>query len=321
MKKIALAALVAVAALASVAVAQEKFPSHAITFLVPLAPGSSTDMIARLLGQSASKSLGVPVVIENKPGASTMLAISAAAKAPPDGHTIVIGASGLTVNHLLFKSIPYDVERDLTPITLAVGAPVVLVINPSLGTKTLPEFLAKYRDSHELSFASGGAGTYLHLAGEVFKARSGIDMKHVPYRGGSPALTDVIAGHVQLMFVTPVSKPSIDSGDVLALAVSGTTRVDQLPNVPTFAELGFPMPELDAGSWFGILGPAGLPDDVVRLLNQTFNAALKEPATIRELRNIGLVPLGTTPSEFAQFIREEAQRWPPIFARAGIHAE
>ena len=200
MKRIGVAIVAATLAWMSLAVAQEKFPSRNINFIVPLAPGSGTDVIARTLAATVSRSLGAQFVIENKPGASTMLGVSTVVKAAPDGHTILIGASGLTVNHLLFKSVPYDAQKDLTPITLAVTTPVILVVNKNLGAKTLAEFIALHKGK-ALNFASGGVGTYLHLAGEVFKARSGLDMKHVPYRGGGPALTDVIAGHVDYVLI------------------------------------------------------------------------------------------------------------------------
>jgi tripartite-type tricarboxylate transporter receptor subunit TctC len=311
------AALLTCAAFAAAAQGQ-KFPSRTITFVVPLAAGSTTDTAARLIAQRASQTLGATIVIENKPGASTMLGSSTVAKAPPDGHTLLMGASALTVNQNLFKTVPYDTERDFTPISLLVTAPLVLVVNPRLEVRTLGEFLTKYKDAKDLSFASGGAGTMLHLAGEVLTAKSGIAMRHVPYRGGGPALSDVIAGHVQLMFGTPLIRSNIEAGDVRALAVTGPKRLDVLPDVPTFTEAGFPMPEIDAGAWFGLFAPANTPRDIVQRLNQVFNGALDDSDPRQGLAKLGLEPKGTTPDEFARFIRDEIQRWPPIFRRAGI---
>jgi tripartite-type tricarboxylate transporter receptor subunit TctC len=296
----------------------QRYPSRTIAFVVPLAAGSTTDVAARLIAQRASLTLGTTIIIENKPGASTMLGSSTVAKAPPDGHTLLMGASALTVNQNLFKTVPYETERDFSPVSLLLTAPLVLVVNPKLEARTLREFLTRYKDAKDLSFASGGAGTMLHLAGEILAAKSGVAMRHVPYRGGGPALTDVVAGHVQLMFATPLVKSNIDSGDVRALAVTGPKRLDTLPDVPTFAEAGFPLPEVDAGAWFGLLAPAGTPKEIVARLNQEFNAALRDPEVRQGLLKLGLEAKGTSPEEFARFMRDEIRRWPPIFKRAGI---
>ena len=295
----------------------QKFPSRPITYVVPLAAGSTTDVAARLIAQRVSQSLGVNIVIENKPGASTMLGSAAVAKAEGDGHTLLMGASSLTVNQNLFKTVPFDTEKDFVPVSLLVTAPLVLVVNPAVDARTVGDFLAKFK-SQSVTFASPGPGTMLGLATEVFKQKSGLDVKVAVYRGGGPALTDVIAGHVPAMFGTPVVKQNIDKGDVRALAVTGPKRLDVLPDVPTFTEAGFPMPEVDTGAWFGLFAPAGTPRDVVAVLNREFNAALKDPELSAALVKMGLVPHGTTPDEFADFIRAEMKRWPPIFQRAGI---
>jgi tripartite-type tricarboxylate transporter receptor subunit TctC len=315
--KSVLAGLAACAVLFGAAQAQ-KFPNRTITFVVPLAPGSTTDVAARLIAQRVGQTLGATIIIENKPGASTMLGSATVAKAAPDGYTLLMGASALTVNQNLFKTVPYQTEKDFAPVSLLVTAPLVLVVNPKLEVRTLREFLTKYKNAKDLSFASGGAGTMLHLAGEVFAIKSGIAMRHVPYRGGAPALTDVIAGHVQLMFATPLVRTNIDSGDVRALAVTGPKRLELLPDVPTFAEAGLPLAEVDAGAWFGLFAPAGTPSDIVQRLNREFNAALTDPEVRQGLVKLGLEPKGTAPEEFVRFIRDEIQRWPPIFARAGI---
>jgi tripartite-type tricarboxylate transporter receptor subunit TctC len=314
---LAFAAALAAVLPASEATAQ-KFPSRSITYVVPLAAGSTTDVAARLIAQRVSQSLGVNIIIENKPGASTMLGSAAVAKAEPDGHTLLMGASSLTVNHNLFKSVPFDTEKDFAPVSLLVTAPVVLVVNPRVNAKTLQEFLAAFKPPQSVTFATPGPGTMLGLATEVFKIRSGLDVKTAVYRGGGPALTDVIAGHVQAMFATPVVKQNSDKGDVRALAVGGPKRLDLLPDVPTFAESGLPMPEVDAGAWFGLFAPAGTPKDIVDTLRREFTAALKDAELRAALMKMGLEPHGTTPEEFAAFIREEMRRWPPIFQRAGI---
>ena len=295
-----------------------KFPSRAIQFIVPLAAGSTTDVAARLLAQRVSQALGVQIVVENKPGASTMLGSSVVAKAEPDGHTLLMGASSLTVVRNLFKAVPFDTEKDFSPVSLLVTAPMVFVVNPGVGVTTFPEFLAKFGRPRSVTLATPGPGTMLGLATEVFKAKTGLDVRIAVYRGGGPALIDVIAGHVQGMFATPVIKQNIDNGDVRALAATGPKRLALMPDIPTFAEAGLPMPEVDVGAWFGLLAPAGTPRDIVATLNREFNAAVKDPEVAPALLKLGLVPRGTTPEEFSLFIHEEIERWPPIFARAGV---
>jgi tripartite-type tricarboxylate transporter receptor subunit TctC len=299
----------------------QDFPSRPITFVVPLAAGSTTDVAARLIAQKVTANTGAQIIVENKPGASTMLGSQTVAKAEPDGHTLLMGASSLTVNKLLFKNHMIETERELAPISLLVTAPLVMVVNPKLGVKTLKEFLAKYKESKDLAFASSGTGTMLHLGAEVFKIHSGIDMRAVFYRGGGPALTDVIAGHVPLMFATPVAKGNIDKGDVIALAVTGTARHPMLPDVPTFAEAGLPLPEVENGAWFGLLGPANMPKERVDRLNRDFNKALEDAEVRDNLIKAGLLAKGTTPEEFAKFISDEIARWPAVFKRAGIQPQ
>jgi tripartite-type tricarboxylate transporter receptor subunit TctC len=307
--------------MAAPAAQAQNFPTRPIELVVPLAPGSTTDVAARLLAQHASQTLGAQIVVVNKSGAGILLGTMAVAKAPPDGYTILMATVGIVVDKILKPAISYDAERDFAPITLTVTAPMVLLASPKLGVGTVQEFLTKYKDTKDLTFSSGGAGTLPHVAGELLSFKSGIPIRHVPYRGGAPALQDVIAGNVGMNFGTPLTKGNIDNGDVRALAVAAPKRIDSLPNVPTFAEAGLPIPELDGGAWFGLLAPAGTPKDVVQKLSQHFNNALKRPDVVEGLVKIGLTPRGTTPEEFAKFLREEIERWPPIFQRAGIKAE
>ena len=306
------------ACVASQPVAAQTFPSRPIELIVPLAPGSITDAAARIFALRASQTLGAQVVIENKPGAGSMLGSAAVAKAAPDGYTLLFGALGLAINLLLYREVPYDTERDFAPIAMLVTTPMIMLVNPGLGVRTLPEFLAKYKNATDISYASAGPGTLPQLSGELFKVKSNIALRHVPYRGGAPALNDVIAGHVPITFGTPGTKSVIDAGKVVALAVAAPKRVAILSDVPTFAEQGLPIPELDAGAWFGILAPAGTPKDVVVKLAQHFNDALTHPPVREQLDKLGLVPQGMGPEQFKQFLHEEIKRWPPIFARAGI---
>jgi len=303
----------------SVAPAQT-FSDKPITLVVPLAAGSTTDVTARLLGQYAAEPLGTLIIVENRPGAGTVTGAASVAKAALDGRTLLMGTIAMAIASNLYKNVPYDPLKDFAPVTLAVTAPLVLTVNPAMGVRTVAELLAKYKEQN-LTFSSGGAGTLPHLAGELFKAKSGLKLTHVPYRGGGPAFSDVIAGHVNMMFATPLVKQNIDNGDVRALAVSGLQRVDTLPAVPTFQEAGLPLPEIDYGAWFGILAPAGTPKTIVDRLNREFNAALKVGDVQRKLQDMGLAAHGSTPEEFARLIAAETKRWPPIFAAAGIIAE
>jgi tripartite-type tricarboxylate transporter receptor subunit TctC len=312
------AALAAALALASAFPAgAQTYPDRPITLVVPLAPGSTTDVTARLFARHAGETLGQQIVVENRPGAGSMVGSAYVAKAPPDGYTILLGVIGVAINQNLYKNVPFDPEKDFAPITLLVTAPMILLASPKLGVRTLAELREKYKDA-DLSFGSGGVGTLPHVAGELFKVKSGLKLRHVPYRGGAAALNDVIAGNVDLNFGTPVVRPHVEAGKVVALAVGAPKRLEVLPDVPTFAEAGLPIPELDFGAWFGLLAPAGTPKPVIDALHAHFTKAIKQPDVQTYLRKIGLQPTGNTPEEFAAFIREETKRWPPIFAAAGI---
>ncbi len=298
----------------------QPYPNRPITLVVPLAPGSTTDVAARLIARRVSETLGEQIIIENRTGAGITLGSGTVARAAPDGYTLLISTVGLAVDHIL-KKVPYDAERDFAPISVLITAPMVMLVSPSLGVHTLREFIDKFKNSQDVTFSSGGAGTLPHLSGELLKAKTGIAMRHVPYRGGGPALNDVIAGHINFNFGTPLTKPNIDHGDVIALAVGAPHRIESLPDVPTFTEAGVPMPEIEGGAWFGLLAPAGTPGDIITKLHTHFADALKDPEVRAGLDKLGLVPQGSTPAEFARFLHEEIERWPPIFARAGLTAQ
>ncbi len=312
---------VALAAGAPARTQAQPYPSRTITLVVGLASGSVQDTAARIVARGASTLLDGQIIVDNRPGAGTMNASSYVAKAAPDGYTLLQNGVALSVNPSLYKHVPYDAANDFTPVAYLVSAPEILVVNPSLGVTTLGDFLIRYRDSTTLNFATPGAGTMPHLAAELFRARSGINMSHVPYRGGAPALADVIAGHVQLTFLTPVAKSHVEAGEVVALAAASAARVEMLPDVPTFAEAGLPLPELDTGAWFGIFAPRGTPEEVVRKLNATINTVLRSPQVQTELKALGLVPMVMTPDELGAFLREDMRKWPPIIAAAGLSVE
>lgn len=294
------------------------YPSRPITLVVGLAAGSGQDTAARTVSRRASELIGAQFVVENKPGGGTMTASLAVAKAPPDGYTLLQNGVALSVNPSLYKQVPYDAAQDFAPVAFLVNAPMILVVNPALGVATLGEFLAKYRNADHLTYAHPGAGTMPHLAAELFRVRSGIKLRAVPYRGGAPALTDVIAGHVHMTMVTPLAKPNIEAGKVRALAVGSAERLDVLPQLPTFAQAGLPLPEANAGAWFGILAPKGTPADVVRRLNTAFNAALRDDGVRDDLKGLGFVPRTMTPEEFAGFLQDDMKKWPAIVAATGL---
>jgi tripartite-type tricarboxylate transporter receptor subunit TctC len=297
------------------------FPNRPITLVVGLAPGSGQDAAARTVSRRAGEILGAQIVVENKPGGSTMTASLSVAKAPADGYTLLQNGVALSVNPSLYKQVPYDVTQDFVPVAFLVNAPMILVINPSFAATSLAEFMSRYKGSNSLTYAHPGAGTMPHLAAELFRVRSGLKIRAVPYRGGAPALHDVIAGHVGMTMVTPLGKTVIDAGKVRALAVGAEERLDLVPEIPTFAEAGLPLPELNAGAWFGIFAPRGTPDDIVRKLNGAFNAALRDLAVREDLKALGFVPRTMTTGEFAAFLVDDMKKWPNIVSDAGLRAE
>jgi tripartite-type tricarboxylate transporter receptor subunit TctC len=250
-----------------------------------------------------------------------MTASLAVARAQPDGYTLLQNGVALSVNPALYKQVPYDAAQDFVPVAFLVNAPMILVINPARGVATLAELLGRYKSSDTLTYAHPGAGTMPHLAAELFRVRSGLTLRPVPYRGGAPALTDVIAGHVDMTMVTPLAKPVIVSGKVRALALGSQQRVETLPELPTFAQAGLPLPELDAGAWFGILAPKGTPPDLIRKLNEAYNTALRDPGVQDDLKALGFVPRTMTPEEFGAFLQDDMKKWPAIAAAAGLSAE
>ena len=296
----------------------EDYPNRVITLVVGMAPGSVTDTAARIVAQRAAQILGENVIVINKPGAASMIASESVVRAPADGYTLLLTSVAMSVNPSLYKRVPYDAATDLVPVAFLVNAPQILVVNPSVGVKTLGEFLEKYKDAKNLNYASPGVGTMPHLAAEVFSIKSGIKMNHVPYRGGAPALNDVIAGNVQLTFITPVAKGHIQSGEVRALAVASKERLETLPDIPTFAQVGLPLPEINAGAWFGVMAPKGTPPAIVAKLNGAFDNALRDEAVREKLKNLGLIPDPMTPAEFGGFVHQDKATWETILGSAGI---
>jgi len=301
--------------------AQADYPARPVKVIVPSPPGGGTDILARVLAQHFSKALGQPFVVENKPGAGNMIGIESVARSPGDGYTLLVTASTLALNSVLYKKVPYDPVRDFAPITLAATAPNVLIVNPALPAKSLAEFvaLAKAKPG-ALSYGTPGIGTSPHLSMELLKSMAGIDLQHVPYRGTAAAVTDVIGGQIAATFANALTaKPHVDSGRVRALAVSGPSRVEAFPTVPTVAEAG--VPGYEAMQWYGMVAPAGTPPQIIARLHAEAAKALQSSEMKEKLALDGAQPVGSTPAEFAALIRRELDKWTRVVRAAGIELQ
>lgn len=300
----------------------DDYPQRTVTFLCPFPAGGGTDMLTRILGQELQDKLKRPVIVDNRPGAGTIVAAQAAARAAPDGHTILLApVTTLAMGPSVHKSLPYDTVKDFAPIGLVGSSQFALIANPKLGVATLPELIAfiKRKDG-ELSYASSGAATPHHLFMEMFLKMIGARAQHVPYRGGVPALTDVISGHIPMMIVDlAVAIPAINDGKVKAFGVTSTTRVKALPDLPTIAEAG--VPGYGATGWFSVVAPAGTPRPIIDKLNRLLMAFINRPETQDKMNALAITPWTSTPDELAQFIPAEIQKWAQVVKDAGITPE
>ena len=309
-------------ALALVAAAAQAYPDRPIKLIVPFAPGGSADFVGRLLAQQMSESLGQPVVVENKGGASGMLGNEYVAKSAPDGYTLTVGTLGpFAVNQTLYQHVPYDNVRDFAPITLTGLSSHILVANPSVPVTNVKELIALAKQKPgQLTFASSGTGNATHLTFELFKARAGIDIVHVPYKGGGPAMADLVGGQVLFSFASMASAvPFVRSGRLRAVAVSGAERSALFPEVPTVAESG--LPGFASEDWQGILAPAKTPEDVVQKLNVEIGRILLLPEVKAKLQAAGFEPKPSTPEGFGQFIQAETLKWAKLLKGIGIKAQ
>ncbi len=316
MKPLALASLFAVF-LAGVAAAQN-YPTRPIRMIVPFSPGGGTDINARILQDPLSKFLGQTVVVDNRPGAGSIIGTDLAAKATPDGYTILLGTSSLAVNYAVYKKLPYDARRDLSPISQVSDQPNIMVVNPSIPTKNLKEFISLVQ-SHpgKFTFGTPGTGTATHLATALLISKFNGDMINVPYKGTGPALTALIGGEISMYLSTFASAlPHVVNGRLRALAVTGAQRAGPLPDVPTVSEAGV------AGyvhlTWYGMLAPAGTPRAIVDKLNKAIVAVLKSAEISRLYEKQGLNPVPTTPGEFAKKIDEESKKWVEVVRKNKI---
>ncbi len=309
------------------ALAQGAWPVKPVRIVVPFAPGGTTDILARVLAPELSKAFGQSFVVENKAGAGGNIGADLVAKSPGDGYTLLMGTVGTHgINKSLYSKLPYDPQKDFAPVTLVAGVPNVMVMNArraqELGIASVPDFI-RYAKSHpgRLNMASSGNGTSIHLAGELFKSRTGIFMTHIPYGGSGPAIKDLLGGAVDVMFDNlPSAKPHIQSGALKAFAVTSAVRSSALPDTPTVAEAGA-LPGFEASSWFGLLAPAGTPADVVSRLQQETAKALALPAVKERLLSQGALPGGTTPAEFARQIDTEITKWAAVVKASGAKVD
>jgi tripartite-type tricarboxylate transporter receptor subunit TctC len=314
---LATTALLPAAAFAQAAPAPAAWPDRPLRIVIPVAPGGSLDILGRIVARQLTGSLGQPVVAENHPGAGSNLAFELVARSRPDGHTLVVGSDPLTINPALYRRIGFDPVRDFAPVAELVRAAQVLVVRNTLPATDVAGFLRLARQAEgAMTLASQGNGSIGHLAGALLSSQTGIGFTHVPYRGGGPAVVDVVAGHVDSLLVTlPAAIEHIRGGRLRALAVSSASRSAALPAVPTLAESG--LPGFDVVTWQGILAPAGTPEPIIRRLNAALLEALRRPEVAEGLTAQGFEVTGTSPEAFAVLVREEATRWPPIVRAAG----
>jgi tripartite-type tricarboxylate transporter receptor subunit TctC len=316
-------AVAALALLAGIgtAAAEEPFPSKPVHLLVPYPAGGAVDIVGRTLGQQLSERWHQPVVIDNRPGAGGTIASEVAAKAPPDGYTLIVVASGHAINPLLYAKLPYDTFKDFTPITELASSPNVLLVNAASPFRTLADLLAEARRKPgSLSYGMAGNGTSTHLAGELLKHLAKVDLVAIPYKGGAPVLNDLIGGQIPMSFNNiPESLGQIRGGAVRPLGVTTAKRSPVLPDVPTIAEAG--VPGYDTGVWWGLLGPAGIPQEIVSKLHDDSVAALQSPSVKDRLLGLGAVTIGSTPAEFDARIRADAESWAPVVKAAGIRIQ
>ena len=298
----------------------QAYPTRPVRIIVGFAAGGTTDILARLIGQWLSERLGQPFVIENRPGAGTNIGTEMVVRAPPDGYTLLLVPTANAVNATLYGKLNFDFIRDITPVAGLSREPIVMLVNSSVPAKTVPEFIA-YAQANpgRVTMASGGNGTPAHVTGEMFKMMAGVDMVHVPYRGAAPALTDLLAGQVQIYFGPLVASiEHIKVGKLRALAVTTATRSDALPDIPTVADF---VPGYEASNWYGVGAPKNTPGEIVDKLNKEINAGLSDPKIKARLADLGAMVIPGSPSDFGKLIADETEKWAKVIKSAGIKAE
>jgi tripartite-type tricarboxylate transporter receptor subunit TctC len=295
----------------------QAYPSRPVHLIVPIGPGGASDITARLIGQWLSERLGQPFIIENRPGGGNTIGTEAVVRAPADGHTLLLCGTSNATNATIYDKLNYDFIRDVAPVAGVMRGTLVLVVNPSVPAKSVAEFIAYAKaNPRKLNVASPGNGNVSHIAGELFKMMAGVDMVHVPYRGSGPALNDLLGGQVQIYFPTTVSSIGyIRDGRLRALAVTGATRAEALPDIPTVGEL---VPGYEASAWYGVGAPKATPVEIVEKLNKEINAALADPKIKARLADLGGAPLVGSPAEFGKLIADETEKWAKVVKFSGV---
>ena len=298
----------------------QAYPTRPVRIIVGFPPGGPSDILARLIGQRLSERLGQPFIIENRPGATGNIGTEAVVRAPADGHTLLLVVPSNGIAHVLYDKLNFNFIRDTAPVAGISNGPLVMEVNPTVPAQTVPEFIAYAKaNPGKINFASPGNGSTIHLCGELFKMMTGVNMVHVPYRGNAPALTDLLAGQVQMMFAdTPSSIEHLRAGKLRALAVTTAMRSDVLPEIPTVSEF---IPGFEASNWFGVAAPKNTPLEIIDKLNKEINVALAEPKIKARLADLGAAALAGSPADFGKLISEEAEKWGKVIRTANIKPE
>jgi tripartite-type tricarboxylate transporter receptor subunit TctC len=298
----------------------QTYPSQPVRIVVGVPAGSANDVIARMIAQWLSDRLGRPFIVENRPGASSRIATEMVVRSAPDGYTLVLLATSSAINGTLYDKLPYNVIRDIAPVASIVRSPQVMLVHPSLPAKTVPEFIDYAKTNPgKINMASAGSGTGTHLFGELFKMMAGVDMVHVPYRGGAPALIDLVAGRAQVMFLVPFGAlEHVRTGKLRALAVTTSTRSETLPDTPAMSEF---LPGYEASGWFGIGAPKATPTEIISKLNREINLGLSDPVLKARLTKLAGNPFPASPAEFGKFLVDETAKWARVLRFSGLKVD
>jgi tripartite-type tricarboxylate transporter receptor subunit TctC len=301
--------------------AAQPYPDRPVKMIVPFAPGGATDIIARTVGQKLSERVGQPVVIENKPGAGTTVGNAEVAKAKPDGYTLLFAPTPFVISQVVYPTLPYDPRKDFAPVALLATSPFILVVNANVKARTVGELVAAAKAQlGGMTFCSAGNGTVPHLSGELFKLRAGVDIVHVPYKGGGPAITDLVGGQVDMMFATPIEVAQhVQSGKLRVLGATSLTRLAAYPDVPTVSESGYP--GFEVASFFGVLAPAGTPREIVAKLAGDLAWVMEQPDVRERFASQSAVANVQDPASFARFLDAEREKWAGIVKRSGAKVD